>query len=131
MQIYGRLITLRCQSTFQGLVIYSNLYTLAKKCSAYHNHPSYLHIFTTFVTSGLVHPYQLDESILVLGVSGECFHFYCIFARNSSEANSADPDQMPKNRCCTLRRHLNRVRTLCICPKKGLRSKKGQTPTIT
>ena len=35
--------------------------------------------FNPFLTSELVHPYHLDESILVLGVSGECFHFHCIF----------------------------------------------------
>ena len=33
--------------------------------------------------SGPVHPYQLDESIPILGVSGVFFHFYSISNRYS------------------------------------------------
>ena len=32
---------------------------------------------------GLVHPYQLDESISILGMSGVPFHFYSILNRHS------------------------------------------------
>ena len=32
---------------------------------------------------------------LVIGVSSECFLFYCIFIRKSCMVNSADPVQMP------------------------------------
>ena len=47
------------------------------------------------MTSGLVHPYHLDESFLGLGVSGGCFHFYVFFPQKCLQANSTDQVQMP------------------------------------
>ena len=47
---------------------------------------------------------------IVLGVSGEYYHFYIILHRNLQYANSVDPDQMP----CSLAFEL--VCPVCICP---------------
>ena len=41
--------------------------------------------FYPFLTSGLVHPIIWMSPFLILGGSGECFHFYCILHRNSCE----------------------------------------------
>ena len=41
------------------------------------------HTLLIFLTSGLVHPYHLDESICSLGVSGEYLYFCCILHRNA------------------------------------------------
>ena len=45
------------------------------------------------LTSGLVHPCHLDESISSLGVSGECLTFYCILHEKSCKQKSVDLDQ--------------------------------------
>ena len=47
------------------------------------------------MTSGLVHPYHLDESFLRLGVSGGCFHFYTFFPQKCLQVNNADRVQTP------------------------------------
>ena len=39
--------------------------------------------FNPFLTTGLVHPYHLNNPFLVLSISGVFFHFYCILHRSS------------------------------------------------
>ena len=36
-------------------------------------------VYGELVTNGLSHPYHLDESTFMLGLSGEIFHFYFNF----------------------------------------------------
>ena len=73
------------------------------------------------LTSGSVHPYQLDESIVVSGVSGEYFHFllfinlYFFVHRYNSCMQTA----------LTLIRCLDWVYNVCILPKTSIWSTKG------
>ena len=57
------------------------------------------------LVSGLVHPYQLDESFPTLGLSGVRFHFYSISEIDIPVANSEDPDQMPRSAASDLGLH--------------------------
>ena len=52
--------------------MYFFILTVATRCT-----------FNPYMTSGPVHPYQLNESISNLGVYGILFYFYSIVNRNS------------------------------------------------
>ena len=51
--------------------------------------------FNSFLTSRLVHPHYLDESIPSFRVLWCTFITFIVFSIKVLEANSADPDQMP------------------------------------
>ena len=68
---------------------------------------------TLFLTSGLVHLYNLDESICILGVTCEYFTF-TVFRKQTVKTLV---------RCHNLW-HLNWVCTVCICPLNGYLDKK-------
>ena len=53
------------------------------------------YVLTLFFTSGLIHPYHLDESIPNFMGLHWMFTFSLHFKNRILRANSADPDQTP------------------------------------
>ena len=53
-------------------------------------------IFFPYVTNGLSHPYQMDQSIFILRCIGSNFSFLFHFSMKIKSANRIAPDWMPR-----------------------------------